>query len=1491
MGRDKLFRRRAPQQRSAMRGVELLQVYPLKSETLTDVDIIAIHGLDTTSLDTWTWKDKNEKINWLKHPKMLPGRIPKARIFTCDWPADLFTDNTTVQMTPKELARGLLLGIKSQLGADSTRPIIFIASCLGGIILIQAMEIAANGSEYSKLWGLTRGIIFLGTPFRGTAFDKVADRAIKLLKLQAKFTSKAVTDLLNILKGPNEFLQDLVGEFTRICQHRESKQPCHLAIFYETGKGNLLRKVPLLAGFADVLNEPTPLVDKHSARLDMVTNPVPLERTHVLMNKFYGPRDPGYDAVAGRIEIILCEIREARPIEKANIWIRNEHYCLRNLGIERLSGALLPMDRCYINLSIVEKRGDEATSSENGTHEDRLLPKETRKIELSTLFNSFEIRSIDETKKENEKVTVIPRRILIRGRAGVGKTTLCKRMIYEFIYKKMWSDLFDHVLWVPLRNLKLRGRRSGGESSLEWLFQHEYFSQSLEPRDLAKALCGALTDSKYLFILDGLDEVSQDLDKDMFKLLEKLLNQPDVIITSRPGATLPLTLERVDLELETIGFYPNQVDAYIGSAFPDPETGEPDTSKAEGVKSFLHHHPLIQDLVRIPIQLDAFCYTWNFDSGEKDVQETMAAVYENIELRLWMKDAVNLGKLTEHQIEEFNESEVRGLMEIDLHRIEILAFTGMYNNIVEFEPKHRSMITRHFPEEFSKPFSSLTTMTPLNSLLSRVSFLRSSDRSSTITIASYHFLHLSFQEYFAARYFVRQWEARKQLKCLIVDGGRSEKIYPRVFIHEKKYNARYDMFWRFVAGLLNEEQEVIGFFQTIEEEPHDLLGPVHQKLVAHCLSEVSTKMPLRKCLEEQLSQWVVFECNRNYEPLFAGEIILSGEMLKEILNKESELKERALKGLGRVRVLSGTILSEIAAQLQDNSTQVKLAALRALRGQRLTEDHLRKISACLEVKNLWLCSAAIQALENQHLTDECLETVEACIKDANHAMGVGVIDMLEGWQLTERHIQAVIECLSGKFHDFRYPILTVLKGQSLTEEHVQKIEACLKDTDDWFRAEALKMLKGREEDARDIEERRKDDDPRFTRMDEYEYFRTIEAYLGNHRQKPEDWKATNADLLKMEEYFKDHDEHMRAEALSFLKDEQLTQNPQRPQSDRFGIMLAIKSSGCQSSIITPFLEDEDWRVRQEALGALKSQARSILSGEILVAVIACCNDDNVNVRWDAVRLFQGWEILDEQPFQAVKACLKDRFSFVRCDAIKVFQSWPTLSPDLLQTISEFITDEDWSIRTAALNAIEGKPNLSEEVLQSVAACIEDKITLVQRAAINVLKSLPCLSERIRQSIAAHFRGASDDSRREAIELLKGQEGLSEESKQAIAACLRGSATKAVANALISQQALSAILDEDFEFFYEFLLDESFSEHVSWRVKDGISYITLGHEEYLQPLPDGFADKIRQAQERLGVPNMRARSLKESSTRLEDQKSVEVASSVKSVNRIARRLTA
>ncbi|KAK4656327.1 hypothetical protein QC762_0059250 [Podospora pseudocomata] len=963
---------------------------------------------------------------------MLPSQVEAARIFTCDWPADLLQPSDLVQKTDDEIALLLFEGIKRDLlrthdKKKVDRPILFIASCLGGIILAKALVGADyKSSSYYSLRTATRGIIFLATPFGGTSFEDVAIWADPGLTVWA------------------------------LIRRRE-------------------------------------LVDMRSAILQIVLEPLPLDRTHRLMNKFDGPKCPDYKQVSGKILEFLTKICGHQDSQCALFAER--------LKIERLSGDLLPMDRCYINLAIVEWPSDNATHGGKGDTAQQsspfsLLarlnvetPDKTIEVTLPTLFEPR--KSQDGQKKQ-------PSRILIRGRAGVGKTTLCKKIVHDFKYNNLWQGLFNRVLWVPLRNLKVEKRQSAGYNFRD-LFYHEYFSQDLEGRELSEALWRALKDTKSgrtLLILDGFDEVSQGLGGDMSVFLEELLNQPNVIITARPNARLPPRLDPLDLELETIGFYPDQITAYIENTFTDRETRERDLEKIKEVQSFLQRHPLMQGLMRIPIQLDAFCYTWNGFPRE-GVPETMTAVYKAIEASLWKKDILKLQKkkdgepLTGDQIKKASRKKIESFVEQELRFLECLAFLGFYDDVIDFDWELRNAVSDRFASDLL-----------LDKDLPCLSFLRTSDPSSNDQDRNYHFLHLTFQEYFAARYFIRQWKDKQQLNCLQLSRDNCNNMEPATFLEKYKYDPRYDIFWRFVAGLLDADDMALDFFQMIEKEPRDLLGPTHQRLVMHCLSEVERKESnftgLRARLENQLEQWLLFESDSTGNSKLVHEMECPGQVLSNVLTQASEgertvllesLSKRTAVPFNVIKVvfpwltnrtsarqcaailrmlgnqhnnLPDKIHQSIAARLKHENGSVREAAIEALRGRAdLPNQVLQSIAARLEDKDRGVREAAIEALRGHaHLPDQVLQSIAARLEDKDGGVQWAAIEALGGRaDLPDQVFQSIAVRLEDEDGGVRRAAMKALQGRAdLPDQVLQSIAARLEDEDWHVQWKAIEVL-------------------------------------------------------------------------------------------------------------------------------------------------------------------------------------------------------------------------------------------------------------------------------------------------------------------------------------------------------------------------------------------------------------------------------------------------
>uniref|UniRef100_A0A8H7N3H9 NACHT domain-containing protein n=1 Tax=Bionectria ochroleuca TaxID=29856 RepID=A0A8H7N3H9_BIOOC len=515
----------------------------------------------------------------------------------------------------------------------------------------------------------------------------------------------------------------------------------------------------------------------------------------------------------------MLELHEAIYVrEKQNIsmvqvdeYLNSHHYSDDRLRIQRLSGENLDMAKCYINLAVVRHMplNNTAPSNEEASPFDIFsrLGVDSRDanqcVDLAKMFDS---------RHTSQGLMKAPRRILIRGRAGVGKTTLCKKMVFEFERRNLWNDLFERVLWVPLRTLKTLSRDS---LTLVDFFHYHFFRDDHRfGHILAERLAaevqprpGMSTGSRTLLILDGLDEVTEtwNIDEPMHDLLAKLLNQPNVIITSRPHAQLPLDVENpIDLELETVGFQLKQVDEYLEMALPSPKD-------VKEIQNFLKRFAIVQGLARIPILLDALCYIWSDNAGNNPILQTMTNFYKYVQQQLMIKDSVRLGKRKASVAHNMGPLQLEDCFKDEVELLEKLAFTGMVNDMIEFEPK-----TRHF---FLRAFKNENDRILPDQSIRHLSFLRTSDPHKKGADVNYHFLHLTFQEFFAASCFVRQWISNSENSVCYLDlkhdtGKEQETISS--FLAQHKYNPRYDIFWRFVAGLLDNEQngdEVENFFR------------------------------------------------------------------------------------------------------------------------------------------------------------------------------------------------------------------------------------------------------------------------------------------------------------------------------------------------------------------------------------------------------------------------------------------------------------------------------------------------------------------------------------------------------------------------------------------------------------------------------------------------------------------------------------------------------
>ncbi|KAF9947959.1 hypothetical protein BGZ72_010108, partial [Mortierella alpina] len=313
-------------------------------------------------------------------------------------------------------------------------------------------------------------------------------------------------------------------------------------------------------------------------------------------------------------------------------------YYERDLVILRVSGETLDLETCFVNLAIVEAPAQREKDKHDLKEQAALFYRipSSEAVERANMEKPIPLEQLFDKRKLRDGREDIPKTILVQGRAGVGKTTLCKKLVHAH-QTGLWRDRFDTVLWLPLRQIKAFKART-----LEALFREKFFTHGLDQEGVALAheLAVSAQRGRVLFVLDGLDEIAKDTRFDdghsLKEFLRLLLEQQHVVITSRPsGLDRTLLPRTIDLELETVGFSPQNVQDFLAKVL------EPKAAKT--VRDFIQRTPLMQGLVNIPVQLDVICYSW--DSLPTDGPAiTMTGLYQLMVRKLWCKDAVLLEK-------------------------------------------------------------------------------------------------------------------------------------------------------------------------------------------------------------------------------------------------------------------------------------------------------------------------------------------------------------------------------------------------------------------------------------------------------------------------------------------------------------------------------------------------------------------------------------------------------------------------------------------------------------------------------------------------------------------------------------------------------------------------------------------------------------------------------------------------------------------------------
>ena len=131
-----------------------------------DIDFVAVHGMGGDPVQSFT--DAETGCCWIRD--LLPLSFPHSRVFSYGYYSDSSDFHTYHRWSISVQARELcsVLG-EYDLEQATTRRRIFICHSLGGLLVKQCLIEALDDREFIDVYKNTSGIVFLGTPHRGSS--------------------------------------------------------------------------------------------------------------------------------------------------------------------------------------------------------------------------------------------------------------------------------------------------------------------------------------------------------------------------------------------------------------------------------------------------------------------------------------------------------------------------------------------------------------------------------------------------------------------------------------------------------------------------------------------------------------------------------------------------------------------------------------------------------------------------------------------------------------------------------------------------------------------------------------------------------------------------------------------------------------------------------------------------------------------------------------------------------------------------------------------------------------------------------------------------------------------------------------------------------------------------------------------------------------------------------------------------------------------------
>ena len=431
-------------------------------------------------------------------------------------------------------------------------------------------------------------------------------------------------------------------------------------------------------------------------------------------------------------------------------------------------------------LALVEKQ-DSSTQAESAWHLLRGQVDETVK-----LTENKEISVEDVLQPTDSSLSL---RVVIDGPPGIGKTTLCRKLLNMWSNGTLVHQQYDLVLYYPLRNSKIATATTLADLFVRQRYEVPMVTEWFEKRN----------GEGLLIIFDGWDELSEQLRQSSLAasiICKEKLDQCSVIVTSRSYASSSLLkMDTLSRHVQVIGFSEEEISTVIIQTLQkdtklaqelidkkreDDKNYKPFTTTQSSKDSQLAVKLIndlkvrndVQSLCYVPLVCSMVILVYCKEGGH--LPTTLTQLYENFILQTIRRH------VKKHDINPRTLGSLSSLpsqLAKPLQEMCQLAYANLANTRMTFSSHQLQSLSEAVKEDY---LGLMTTFTEYDE-------------------EKYQFLHLSIQEFLAA-----WWIAKHEKK--------TEEVFKDHFD-----NDHFQMCLRFVAGLTHLEHESYQQYFNIQQ--------------------------------------------------------------------------------------------------------------------------------------------------------------------------------------------------------------------------------------------------------------------------------------------------------------------------------------------------------------------------------------------------------------------------------------------------------------------------------------------------------------------------------------------------------------------------------------------------------------------------------------------------------------------------------------------------